>query len=560
MTIKQALVKELDKIFEHTAQQTMFRSRSNDYLYEGLAWVYLWWLRAGKVKGFLEEQYELHHIGGQDIAGEEKFIRLLRLTWKLDWADHTRATLQQWSLALRKLHTEYETNKDAYRIRPQEQLARFIDTSGGVRRLIGADRYDDTGSNERTTKSKSKPGRSEEDKALLDSKHLEMGVQHFATAKPISSIQSTKPIAANRLGYALALIRAKPNGSFAVMATVNDDAQINQAIISSYERDSTAAPVVLQMLAEVISTQSIPKTIEQHRDRLQDSKKIKIADGEVRTVKQYKRLLFRKKQRDIVLSENRTACSVVTVVKPKASILASSKDVFLRVQDRRYLEQAIIQEQDLSVYTANDKHKVPVLRDTEEKASHRLIVENKLLRSRRAIYFYALDTVAEYSRAQADVNAEYTEAALWTATVDMLWIERLYVGFVDGWLNELGKHITREKHKTIRVEFGRTQLAFKHYGENGNLTTASKQFDIANVGTASKPIRPLFLTKDLLPVLAGLAAADIVGNVKLAANEDVLTLAYKTALASYTISVPTCTPSAKRNTTAFAAYGKIANA
>ena len=555
MTTKQALVKELEKIFEHTAQQTMFRSRSNDYLYEGLAWVYLWWLRASKVEGFLEEQYKLHKISVHSVAGEEKFIGLLRLTWKLDWADHTRATLQQWSLALRKLHTEYETNKDAYRTRPQEQLARFIDTSGGVRRLIGADRYDESGNNEPTKKSKSKSGRSEEDKALLDSKHLEMGVQHFATAKSISSIQSTKPIAANRLGYALALIRAKPNGSFAVMATVNDDAQINQAIISSYKRDSTAAPVVLQMLAEVISTQSIPKTIEQHRDRLQDSKKITTANGEVLTVKQYKRLLFRKQQRDIVLSENRTACSVVTVVKPTASILASSKDVFLRVQDRRYLEQAIIQQQDLSIYTANDKHKVPVLRDTEVKASHRLIVENKLLRSRRAIYFYALDTVGDYSRAQADVNAEYTEAALWTATVDKLWIERLYVGFVSGWLNELGKHITRAKHKTIRVEFGRTQLAFKHYGENGNLTTASKPFEIANVGTASKPIQPLFLTKDLLPVLAGLAAADFVGNVKLAANADVLTLTYKTALASYTISVPTCTPSAKRNTTAFAVYG-----
>ena len=98
-------------------------------------------------------------------------------------------------------------------------------------------------------------------------------------------------------------------------------------------------------------------------------------------------------------------------------------------------------------------------------------------------------------------------------------------------------------------------MAFKHYGENGNLTTASKPFDLANVGMSSKPIRPLFLTKDLLPVLAGLAAADIVGNVKLAANADVMTLAYKTALASYTISVPTCTPSAKRNTAAFAVYG-----
>jgi hypothetical protein len=556
MTNKQALVKELEKIFEHTTQQTVFRNRSNEYLYTGLAWVYLWWVKASKVKGLLEEQYKHHNIGGHSVVGEEKFTRLLRLTWKLDWADDSKATLQQWSLALRKLHSEYENNKDAYRTNPQEQLAQFIETSGGLRKLIGADKYYADGNNEPPKKSKSKSGRSEEDAALLDSKHLELGVQHFATAKSISSIQSTKPIAVNRLGYALALIRAKPNGTYAVLATVSEEAQIRKAIISSYKRDNKAAPTVLQLLTEVIGTQSIPTAMERHRDTLQDSKRVTTANGEVLAVKQYKRLLFRKQQQDIVLSENRTNCSVVTVVKPKASILASSKDVFLRVQDRRYLEQAIIQQQDLSIYTANDKSKVPVLRDTEVKASHKLVLENKLLRSRRAIYFYALDTVGEHSRAQADVNAEYAESAQWTATVDKLWIEKLYVGFVGSWLAEYGEHITRPKHKTIRVEFGRTQLVFKHYGERGNLTTASKPFDIANVGNTSKPTKPLFLTKDLMPVLASLTAADFVGNVKITANEDVLKLTYKTALASYTVSVPTCSISAKRNSAAFAAYGE----
>jgi D-ribose pyranose/furanose isomerase RbsD len=434
-------------------------------------------------------------------------------------------------------------------------LAQFIDTSGGIRKLIGADKYYEDGNNEPTKKSKSKSGRSADDEALLESKHLELGVQHFATAKSILNLQSPKPISVNRLGYALALIRAKPNGTFDVLATVSEEAQIRKAIIASYKRDNTAAPTVLQLLIEVIASQSIPKSMERHRDTLQDSKKVTTAAGEVLAVKQYKRLLFRKKQGDIVLSENRAACSVVTVVKPKVSILASSKDVFLRVQDRRYLEQAIIQQQDLSIYTANDKDKVPVLRDTDVKASHRLVVENKLLKSHRAIYFYALDTVGAHSRAQADVNAEYAAAALWTASVDKLWIENLYVGFVGSWLNEYGEHITRPPHRTVRMELGRTQLVFKHYGERGNLTTASKIFDIAKIDNASKPFSPTFLTKDILPVLASLSAAEIVGSVKIAVNEDVLRLSYKTTLAAYTISVPTCTTNAKRNDVAFAAYG-----
>jgi hypothetical protein len=100
----------------------------------------LWWVKASKVKDLLEEQYKQHNIGGHNVVGEEKFTRLLRLTWQLDWADESRATLQQWSNALRKLHIEYESNKDAYRTNPQDRLAQFIEASGGIRKLIGADK------------------------------------------------------------------------------------------------------------------------------------------------------------------------------------------------------------------------------------------------------------------------------------------------------------------------------------------------------------------------------------------------------------------------------------
>jgi hypothetical protein len=96
----------------------------------------------------------------------------------------------------------------------------------------------------------------------------------------------------------------------------------------------------------------------------------------------------------------------------------------------------------------------------------------------------------------------------------------------------------------------------KHYGIGKNLTTPSQQFALENVGNTSKPIKPMFLTKDIMPVLASLANTDIVGSVKLAVNEDLLVLAYKTALATYTVSVPSCTVNAKRNGAAFAAYGE----
>jgi hypothetical protein len=64
----------------------------------------------------------------------------------------------------------------------------------------------------------------------------------------------------------------------------------------------------------------------------------------------------------------------------------------------------------------------------------------------------------------------------------------------------------------------------------------------------------LFLTRDIMPVLAGLAAAEVIGKIKISVSDAVLKVAYQTTLAAYTIHVPTCTPSAKRNSAAFAAY------
>lgn len=338
---------------------------------------------------------------------------------------------------------------------------------------------------------------------------------------------------------------------------MNEEKQIRDAIVASYKRSNTAAPIVLQQLAEVITTQTLPLAIEKHRNSLQDSKKFKDENGEILSLTQYKRVLFRKQQNDILLSENKTDCSVVTIAKPNLSILASSKDVFMRVQDRRYLEQAILQLKDLSIYTTNDKEKIPVVRDTEVAASHKLVLENKVLKTKRALYFYTIDSIKEFNRPQAYLNSNYKEPAVWQATIDKVWIESLYAAFVGAWLLEYGQHITRPQHKTIRIEFGKTQLLFKHYGEGGNLTTSSKIFELKNISHSSKPIKPIFLTKDLMPVLAALVQADIEGQVKLSANNDLLVIAYKTALATYQISVPTCSLAGKRNTAAFAAYGEV---
>lgn len=553
MNAKQSLIKELDEIVELTTKQNYHYVRGRAYLYEGFASVYLWWLKAKEVEGFLEEQYKLHNIGGKEHE-QEKFTRVLRLTWRLDWADESKAKLQQWSNALRKIDEEYKTNKDAYRTDAKKKIVLFIEDKGGLRKLIGADKYDYDGDGNTERKSKRKLVRSKEDEALIALRHLQLGEEYFDSSSAISSMQSDKPILVNRKGYAIALIRKKRGDNFDILATLNNETQIQQAIVASYKRTNSVAPTVLRLLTEVIQTQSLPVAMEKHRYTLPDTYKVTAENGDVLKVSQNKRVLFRKKQKDILLSENRTGCSVVTIAKPKEQVLTSSKDVFLNVNDRRYLEQAIIQRNELSFYTANDKDKVPVLRDTEKVASHRLVVENKVLGKKRAIYFYTLDTVGEHSRPQACINGSANSSVAFSASVNKLWLEKVNALFVSAWLREYGERITWAKHKLMRLEFDGKNLVISHYGERGNFSNTSLPIDFPSGGVGN-PIKVNVLSKDILPVLSGLADADIKGTVSLSVTEDVIALSYQTELAVYNVFIPTCAVNGKRSKAVFEAYG-----
>lgn len=84
MDKKQELITELESLVQLATEQTEYYKRSNEYLYKGLAGVYLWWRRAREVAGFLEDQYALHDILTRNYGGEEKFTRVLRLVWRLD--------------------------------------------------------------------------------------------------------------------------------------------------------------------------------------------------------------------------------------------------------------------------------------------------------------------------------------------------------------------------------------------------------------------------------------------------------------------------------------------
>jgi hypothetical protein len=461
--------------------------------------------------------------------------------------------MQQWSLALREVHKEYESNTAAYKKEPQLRLAQFIDSKGGITVLINPKLEFDFDPNEEKKKSAKKIWRSKDDTLKIENKHLELGEQYFATSAPtIVNVVLPKAIAVNRKGYAIALIRKVEGNKYDVLSSVDDEEQIKNAIISSYKRDDKAAPNVLRLLTEVVCTQTLPKTLEKSRFKLAD---VVGKNEKKEPVRQNKRVLFRKVEGDILLSENKTGCSVVTIAKPLSSPLLASEDVFLNVNDRRYIEQAIIQKHELSFCKTADDYKIPMTR-SGIVASHKLVVENKVTGKLKGLFFYKTNVLGSHALPQANLRSDYEATPKWQASIDSFWLENLSVHFVGSWLREYGDHITRAKHKVLQFDFGKTGLVIKHYGENGNFSNSSPLLDIKNITKSSKPIAIMFAAKDILPVLNGLMELSIDGDMTFAANEDLLSIVYKTDLASYTIAIPTCNTDGKRNDAAFAAYGE----
>ena len=543
---KEQLLVELEEIVEIAVKQYELHVGSHHYLYLGLSTSYIWWRKAKEIPGFLEEQYEQEGLGQQSKNKEENFRRLLRLVWRLDWSMSTsRALIQQWSYALRELHKEYESNPLRYKQEPIKRLVQFIESKKGI---FSLQFIDDAEDEEERKKSKFK--RTPEDEEKIRKRHLEIAKSFYPTYDGFSTIKTAKPIATEDKPYSLALVRkTERDGVYDVLATVDDDKLVEDVLITSYKQHQAVSPPIIQLLTEVIQTQCLPQKLEQHRDALIDATKRMGKDG--KPFKQHKRMIFRKSRENILLSENRTSCSVVTIAKPHQWVIRSSTDVYLNATDRKYLEKLLLQPGDTNLYTANATDLIPALKDEKLKASHRLLLKNEAISKFRPIYFYAAST-PEQPPPNADIKPECENPKVFTASVDKLWLERFHAQITKPYLEDVAEHIKRPKHKVLKLILSPSSIYFDYNGENGNLSNTSRKVALERAGKGTLSLH--VLTKDFIPVMHGIASMHIEGKVALAAGEDVFSIAFATELAEYRIYIPAATIKARRSSQSFCEY------
>lgn len=557
MATQKELRIKLDRLIGDADEQTQLYESSIQRLYKTLGEVYLWWRDARKFDAFLDELYAERNLVQR--GNEENFTRLVRLIWQLEWSGLEAPKLQKWAMALRGLHHEYETNKDAYLVQdPQEKIRQFFNARGGIgavgRTVSPLQQTDEdvASGNQKSAVPKKKSELDALSEQQVRSKHFELGERYFADETPYIKNIVSKGLKLNvtRKGYAVALVRRSANGSLDILSLTNDDAIVHDTIVQTYKRNDDALPPILRTLSETIKTQTLPIQFEKHRQGLNDLTDVLGADGKTK-LRTVKRLMLRPKTKNILLSECRTDCSVVTLVKPNKFPSNVTEDITLRAVNHKYIEQNMLQTRDLCFYTTETKQ-LETVKDESLKASHRLTTKNTVSDRIHNLYFYTLSSQADGSKSQAEINHDALGIPTWRATVNKEWIEDLQSICVGNWLREFGSQLNRDRHKQVMLKLSKS-FEISYDGTRGHFTKTETNIPNPKVDHGSSALQFHVRSKDIFTVFNSLAQQDIQGAVELAANEHVFTIAFKTNHASYVIAVPTCNDRGQLHRTAFKA-------
>lgn len=549
---KNELKQILEKLIGEAEKQNELHEGSRQLLYKTLAGAYSWWLDATKMDGFLEELYKEYDL--RTNAQEENFTRLIRLIWQVDWNGRKGPALQVWSKALRKIDEEYQADKKKFSTNTVGVIVQLINARGGLKGLIGEKRDPLDAEVDLIAPPSGKKSKSSSD-LLNDSKlreeHLKIGKKDFENAKPIQKFKEPNQfLPITKSGYAVALIRKKSNSEFNILSISNDQDLIDSVVLATYKRHTSDTSILLRTICEVVQTQSLPKIFEPHRKILAELSKYESEDG--KRMRQIKRILILPKSKEILLSETRTPCSVVTIAKPKKFPIGVSARLFLRTENHKFIEQEIIQKNDLNFFSPFSE-KIESINDEEIAAAKRIRIKNKVTNRIKNLFFYEYDESMGEKGSQAtliDSNHSYS----WAARASHEWFKEVDGKFTSNWLAGFGKRINHPKNKLIRLSTTKIGFTISFSGTRDHLDE-SEVIETPFLSQRKKDLHQLFQSKDLVPVLHSISNQDISGSVSLAINDELLIIKYATRIASYTIAVPAANFRGRRITSAFQFYG-----
>lgn len=596
--IKEALAKRLLRLQADSAAVQTVIAKTNQLEYENLAAIYLWWRAALALPGYLEEAYKptmVRRVFGENM-GELSFRRLLYLMYGIYGLD--KDSLDRKNRALSGLHAEYEKNHSLYAKDGVNKLAGFIKSRGGISSLIGSsvttaaqtassatpsnanvsaagggthangeglsatcDDYgykkNSNGCNQAASFARAAGAnqtyRTQPVPKITDALRVSTladEAKAFYAQQPSSQLVNINPpLATDKQGYAVAVVKRTANG-YEVISATEGGMDLKEVMVSAYSKRLDAVPYFVRCFLEVLKTQALPAPLLKLYDKLIDVGTEKRDDNSKR--KSTRRVAYLAYENMLLLSPTFATSGVVSMAKLKRSPFeGSAADCFMPTRTRKLLEHRLLAANDVHMFKPQHGEHVPVF-DQPNLCSHMLRLDNK---ANTADFMFM-----EFWPFEADMGSANQQLVIVqslassqravTVDIDQSDFKTLIYDHIRPWLLSYGEHMTRPANKVLRLGMDASGFTLQFDWVNGAFRNQASS-DFAQQLTGSTSVQATFLSKDLCLALNGIADLPLTSDIQMAWSEDVLVLRYATDIADYTVAIPT-TVAGRRKDTAFA--------
>lgn len=524
--------------------------RTHGQLYRHLAEIYLWWRDAEEQHpDYLRDQYKLIGRKFKSLKYGYNFRPLLFLVYGNN-AGLDKNYLRSYSGTLNAVNDEYNQRPELYEKNAVVKIAQFIDESGGVGALAGYDPDEEDSGGQLSSVDQKRIDKLEK---TARGKMLRHAAQHdFETDHPLLSAGDYLPADDNK--YSLMLVQKTRKG-LQLVGVLNDAALTQTCLIENYKRRFDAADRPVRPLLELLQTQCLPKQLAGISKALIDKS---VLDGWGKEVFQaHRRVLFRHKKGEFVLSPMNAKSGVVSVVTPELAILkATERDVYLDPHSRELIERKCLQPFAFNYYQIGDSSGRLEIYPEKSSASHVAVLSHLGDAAEFfGITFWPFYNLPDRPQGQVIVDESFASSPTWQMALTKEWFQKLSDVFLDPWLNGHAKLLKRDKNGLLKLEFKPDELTINFLFEDGKFeeNETVKFF----VPSASKVrASAVFLSKDIVPALRSIAYLPVASNILVELYSSKLVISFHTGErgCSHQVNIPVCDEEGKRSTKGFAQY------
>lgn len=582
----QKLDERLNQIQHIAEQQDVAHQQSRRLLWQSLAESYVWWKEASWDNTYLEKVYA---DNGVSVRGQKAnqitkadFLKLVKLIYiKQAKSSKNAQLISNWAAALYACYHRFANDDGWLRVADKNQkqavseIINFVRDSNGITAL--ANKFRNDGEDEgfevaapsspksskarNNTQTPTEERRADNKKALLNLKKT-----HLPNVRG-DLLTADLSVAADNDN--LAVILVKKNGEkLEVLGSTTDETAVNATLTEvglAYTGD--VAPS-LRLLCEALAIHAPPKQLKNTKGRFYPKyiAKMEGADGNTVEIKDtcYPRLLILK-DGTMLISKRHQNASLTSVINPKTA-LSKGSELFLRGNDRDFLEQELINNGFLPLYTAQQSAKL-VKAEDGFRASKVLTLKHNNSKYERPLYFYDttwLDVGGEPQMATPQampvIPSKYKFNFKLVADSELL---KSFSKKFEEWATKKNNVYWKSSDICIDFEVRDNDIRIHEWWENGGYVRMEKlafsrrarltksALTKSKGGIKGIRISPLDIAQ-LSLVLPKLQLKN--NRVTIEGSADLLKFSYETELASYEVFIPSVNEWGKANEGCFREY------